>query len=150
MKDDFTVIITFLLCNIFSRKRCLINQIHSLPNAMHVWTLRNAFFQNNFFFYQISYFPGMYFKYQLDLPSSFTHMVQSTNIWSYYGIMIWIDRWVFLRLVVVGGDGTLLEVINGLLTRAQKEAGLDYDKPTCKLKPLEVPIGIIPTGVKIY
>lgn len=49
-------------------------------------------------------------------------------------------------LVVVGGDGTLLEVINGLLTRAQKEAGLDYDKPTCKLKPLEVPIGIIPTG----
>lgn len=102
------------------------------------------------FFYQKLYFPGMYFKYQLDLPSSFTHMVQSTNIWSYYGIMIWIDRWVFLRLVVVGGDGTLLEVINGLLTRAQKEAGLDYDKPTCKLKPLEVPIGIIPTGVKIY
>lgn len=82
------------------------------------------------------------------LNISWICLLQSTNIWSYYGIMIWIDRWVFLRLVVVGGDGTLLEVINGLLTRAQKEAGLDYDKPTCKLKPLEVPIGIIPTGVK--
>lgn len=53
-------------------------------------------------------------------------------------------------MVVVGGDGTLLEIINGLLTRAQKEAGLDYDQPTCKLKPLEVPIGIIPTGEKNY
>ncbi|XP_061197429.1 ceramide kinase-like isoform X1 [Saccostrea echinata] len=49
-------------------------------------------------------------------------------------------------LVVVGGDGTLLEILNCLLTRVQKEAGLDYDQPTCKLKPLEVPIGIIPTG----
>lgn len=49
-------------------------------------------------------------------------------------------------LVVIGGDGTLLEVIDGLLIRAQKEAGLDYEQPTCKLKPLEVPIGIIPTG----
>ncbi|XP_062566791.1 ceramide kinase-like isoform X2 [Saccostrea cucullata] len=49
-------------------------------------------------------------------------------------------------LVVVGGDGTLLEILNCLLTRVQKEAGLDYDQPSCKLKPLEVPIGIIPTG----
>ncbi|XP_022337446.2 uncharacterized protein LOC111133383 isoform X1 [Crassostrea virginica] len=49
-------------------------------------------------------------------------------------------------LVVMGGDGTVLEVINTLLTRVQKEADLDYDQPTCKLKPLEIPIGIIPTG----
>ncbi|XP_022337442.1 ceramide kinase-like isoform X3 [Crassostrea virginica] len=49
-------------------------------------------------------------------------------------------------LVVMGGDGTLLEVFNTLLTRVQKEANLDYDQPTCKLKPLEIPIGIIPTG----
>lgn len=49
-------------------------------------------------------------------------------------------------LVILGGDGSLLEVLNCLLTRAQKEAGLDYDQPTCKLKALDVPIGIIPTG----
>ncbi|XP_065936033.1 ceramide kinase isoform X2 [Magallana gigas] len=49
-------------------------------------------------------------------------------------------------LVILGGDGSLLEVLNCLLTRAQKEADLDYDQATCKLKPLEVPIGIIPTG----
>lgn len=53
---------------------------------------------------------------------------------------------LFLRLVILGGDGSFLEVLNCLLTRAQKEAGLDYDQPTCKLKPLEIPIGIIPTG----
>lgn len=52
----------------------------------------------------------------------------------------------FIRLVIVGGDGSLLEVLNCLLTQAQKEAGLDYDQPTCKLKHLEIPIGIIPTG----
>lgn len=51
-----------------------------------------------------------------------------------------------LRLVILGGDGSLLEVLNCLVIRAQKEVGLDYDQPTCKLKPLEVPIGIIPTG----
>lgn len=49
----------------------------------------------------------------------------------------------------MGGDGTVLEVINTLLTRVQKEADLDYDQPTCKLKPLEIPIGIIPTGKKM-
>lgn len=53
---------------------------------------------------------------------------------------------IFLRLVILGGDGSLLEVLNCLLTQAQKEAGLDYDQPTCKLKHLEIPIGIIPTG----
>lgn len=50
----------------------------------------------------------------------------------------------------MGGDGTVLEVINTLLTRVQKEADLDYDQPTCKLKPLEIPIGIIPTGTCIF
>ncbi|XP_048751934.2 ceramide kinase-like [Ostrea edulis] len=49
-------------------------------------------------------------------------------------------------LVVIGGDGTLLEILNVLLTKVQKEAGVDYDQPTSKLKPLEVPIGVIPTG----
>ncbi|XP_011448906.3 ceramide kinase-like isoform X1 [Magallana gigas] len=49
-------------------------------------------------------------------------------------------------LVILGGDGSLLEVLNCLVIRAQREVGLDYDQPTCKLKPLEVPIGIIPTG----
>ena len=46
----------------------------------------------------------------------------------------------------MGGDGTLLEILNVLLTKVQKEAGVDYDQPTSKLKPLEVPIGVIPTG----
>ncbi|XP_055995769.1 ceramide kinase-like isoform X1 [Ostrea edulis] len=49
-------------------------------------------------------------------------------------------------LVLMGGDGTLLEILNALLTKVQKESGVDYDQPTSKLKPLEVPIGVIPTG----
>lgn len=49
-------------------------------------------------------------------------------------------------LVILGGDGSLLEILNCLLTKAQTKAGVDYNQPASKLKPLEIPIGIIPTG----
>ena len=48
----------------------------------------------------------------------------------------------YARLLVLGGDGTLSEVINALVMKSQ---GSDYATLT-HIHPLEIPIGIMPTG----
>ena len=45
----------------------------------------------------------------------------------------------------VGGDGTVAEMINGLIGRAMRDAGLDLRKPPYIPKP-SLPVGIIPAG----
>jgi len=52
-------------------------------------------------------------------------------------------------IVIMGGDGTVSEVITVLIKRTQEEAGIDYNDPNAKLKPLPKPVSIIPTG-RIY
>ncbi|KAK3606165.1 hypothetical protein CHS0354_010799 [Potamilus streckersoni] len=49
-------------------------------------------------------------------------------------------------LVLVGGDGIFHEVANGALKKIQKDYGINPDNPDSVLKPLDVPIGIIPAG----
>ncbi|GAB1607103.1 uncharacterized protein LOC115226571 [Argonauta hians] len=52
----------------------------------------------------------------------------------------------FDGVVVVGGDGTYCEVLNGLLMRTQKDAHYDLDSPGTEWKPCALPVGIIPCG----
>lgn len=49
-------------------------------------------------------------------------------------------------VVVVGGDGSYFEVINGLLIRAQKDANIDINQPGTDWLPSKIPVGIIPSG----
>ncbi|XP_078459228.1 ceramide kinase-like protein isoform X2 [Lampetra planeri] len=49
------------------------------------------------------------------------------------------------RVVCVGGDGTVAEVVNGLLLRAQRDVGTDPDGAFTPA-PTHLPIGIIPAG----
>lgn len=49
-------------------------------------------------------------------------------------------------IVMMGGDGTFTEIINALLRRTQKEAGVDYNDPEAKLHQVSTPLAIMPTG----
>ncbi|KAL3869302.1 hypothetical protein ACJMK2_041997 [Sinanodonta woodiana] len=49
-------------------------------------------------------------------------------------------------LVLVGGDGTFHEVANGALRKIQNDYGINPDNPDSVLRPLEIPIGMIPAG----
>ncbi|XP_046544665.1 ceramide kinase-like [Haliotis rubra] len=53
-------------------------------------------------------------------------------------------------VVTVGGDGLYCECLSGLVMRAQKDAGIDYNDPDAEVVPSEVPIGIIPAGSGDY
>ncbi|KAL5016928.1 hypothetical protein ScPMuIL_006517 [Solemya velum] len=49
-------------------------------------------------------------------------------------------------VVAVGGDGVYFECVNGLVLRAQKEAGVDENNSEMELRPTALPLGIIPAG----
>lgn len=49
-------------------------------------------------------------------------------------------------IVIVGGDGTYHEAVNGLQRRLIKEAGLDENNPSTSLPVIPVPIGLIAAG----
>ena len=55
--------------------------------------------------------------------------------------------------MVVGGDGIVHEVVNGLLEKSHKNVGIDLVDGILPEKftvlPLNVPIGIIPAGISL-
>lgn len=50
------------------------------------------------------------------------------------------------RVVCVGGDGMFSEIIHGLISRAQRDAGVDHNRSDETLIPCSLRIGIIPAG----
>nr|XP_031847729.1 ceramide kinase isoform X3 [Nomia melanderi] len=53
---------------------------------------------------------------------------------------------VLQAIVCIGGDGTLAEVINGLVLRTTKEQQIDANDPEVRLPTPPLPIGVIPSG----
>ena len=51
------------------------------------------------------------------------------------------------RIVLVGGDGSYHQAVNGLMRRLLKEAGLDENDSTTNLPCVPIPIGMIPAGL---
>ncbi|KAL8596190.1 hypothetical protein ACOMHN_021230 [Nucella lapillus] len=49
-------------------------------------------------------------------------------------------------VLVVGGDGSLNEVVRGLVARSMREAGHDINDHNCHLVPVTIPVALIPTG----
>lgn len=49
-------------------------------------------------------------------------------------------------VVVVGGDGLLSEVVNGLVRYTQNKVGVNFNDHTLRHTPCSLPIGIIPAG----
>lgn len=49
-------------------------------------------------------------------------------------------------LVIMGGDGTISEIMNVLVREEQAKAGIDYNDRNTDIKPVHFPIGVIPTG----
>lgn len=50
------------------------------------------------------------------------------------------------RVVCVGGDGMFSEIMHGLISRTQCDAGVDQNHPDESLIPCSLRIGIIPAG----
>ncbi|XP_076335169.1 ceramide kinase-like isoform X1 [Tachypleus tridentatus] len=57
-----------------------------------------------------------------------------------------IDIEHFDGVVCVGGDGMFSELLNGLLVRTQKKAGVNYDVPSSSLVTPQICLGVIPAG----
>lgn len=49
-------------------------------------------------------------------------------------------------VVCIGGDGTLAEVINGLVLRTSRDRQIDPNNPEANLPTPRLPIGVIPSG----
>lgn len=56
------------------------------------------------------------------------------------------DLSLFDGVVCVGGDGMVNEIVNGVLLRAQRDAGVDANDPYSRLQPGTIKIGVIPAG----
>ena len=50
------------------------------------------------------------------------------------------------RLVIMGGDGTVSEIMNVLMRETQTKVGIDFNDSNREIKTTEFPIGVIPTG----
>ncbi|XP_075552025.1 ceramide kinase [Dermacentor variabilis] len=57
-----------------------------------------------------------------------------------------LDLSLFDGVVCVGGDGMVNEIVNGVLLRAQRDAGVDANDPNSRLQPGTIKIGVIPAG----
>ncbi|XP_036373884.1 ceramide kinase-like isoform X2 [Megalops cyprinoides] len=62
------------------------------------------------------------------------HLLKGADLKKYDGV------------VCVGGDGMFSEIIHGLISRTQRDAGVDQNRPEQKLVPCGLRIGIIPAG----
>ncbi|XP_050401921.1 uncharacterized protein LOC126818500 isoform X2 [Patella vulgata] len=69
-----------------------------------------------------------------DYPKHVEEMGKKTDFNLYDGI------------VIMGGDGTLQELMHSLLRRIQKAEGVCLNNPETELHSLNIPIGMIPTG----
>lgn len=49
-------------------------------------------------------------------------------------------------IVSVGGDGTFLEMMNGVIARTAKKSNVDLDDSRVRIPPPAVRIGVIPAG----
>ncbi|UYV79567.1 CERK [Cordylochernes scorpioides] len=49
-------------------------------------------------------------------------------------------------VVGVGGDGMFSELLNGLVVRAQQDAGVNMDNPYAPLSPPSLSLGVVPAG----
>ncbi len=47
----------------------------------------------------------------------------------------------------MGGDGSMADVINTFVLRAQREANNDVNRRDVKVKPVDVKLGILPAGL---
>ncbi|KAH7948213.1 hypothetical protein HPB52_019449 [Rhipicephalus sanguineus] len=56
------------------------------------------------------------------------------------------SRFKQVSVVCVGGDGMVNEIVNGVLLRAQRDAGVDANDPNSRLQPGTIKIGVIPAG----
>ncbi|XP_066579728.1 ceramide kinase [Amia ocellicauda] len=56
------------------------------------------------------------------------------------------DLWKYDGIVCVGGDGMFSEVIHGLISRTQKDSGVDQNCTKEKLVQCSLRVGIIPAG----
>lgn len=63
------------------------------------------------------------------------------NAQMYYYIVI-----CLARVVCVGGDGMVSEILHGLVIRTQTDNGVDQNQPDAELVPCSLHIGIIPAG----
>ena len=48
--------------------------------------------------------------------------------------------------MILGGDGTFSEVVNGLMKKTQLDAGIDINDPNSQWAEFPKPIAIVPTG----
>lgn len=71
----------------------------------------------------------------------------------YVGVFVGLARCIITRLccfigrvVCVGGDGMFSEIIHGLISRTQRDSGVDQDRSDETLIPCSLRIGIIPAG----
>ena len=46
----------------------------------------------------------------------------------------------------MGGDGTMADVINSIVLRYQREAGIEVNRSDVKVEPIPIRLGIIPAG----
>ncbi|KAK8759044.1 hypothetical protein V5799_003322 [Amblyomma americanum] len=56
------------------------------------------------------------------------------------------DLSIYDGVICVGGDGMVNEIVNGVLLRAQRDAGIDANDPNSRLQPGTIKIGVIPAG----
>lgn len=47
----------------------------------------------------------------------------------------------------MGGDGTFAELINTMVLRRQREANIDVNNSEVAVKPTDIKLGLLPSGV---
>ncbi len=67
------------------------------------------------------------------------------NLWELVMRTLWFDYHP-CSVVSCGGDGTFMEVYNGLIVRKLKEEGTNADDIDVTLTQLDTKIGVIPAG----